>query len=97
MELDVWRVDVLQATIEHRSPPQGQAFRRPPLRSGLLKAWPCGGRILSLQEGGRPSLILFPQQSHFVPAPTAQNRLPNRILQNRVDSIEPNPSSTRIA
>ena len=22
--------------------PQGQAFRRPPLRSGLLKAWPCG-------------------------------------------------------
>src|SRR6267142_4791208 len=55
-----------------RRRPQGQAFRRPPLRSGLLKAWPCGRRIPALLEGTAPvsfcspsSLILFPPQQHI--------------------------------
>ena len=33
-----------------RARPQGHAFRQPPLRSGLLKAWPCGRKIPALQE-----------------------------------------------
>lgn len=56
--------------LNHRARPQGHAFRRPPLRSGLLKAWPCGrkipthlGRIISQSHFVPPgSLILFPPQ-----------------------------------
>ena len=52
-----------EEAIEPRSCPQCQAFRRPPLRSGLLKAWHCGQKI-------HPLLEHQPTQSHFVPALT---------------------------
>jgi hypothetical protein len=42
-----------------RARPQGEAFRRPPLRSGLLKASPCGRNISPSRHGQI--------QSHFVP------------------------------
>lgn len=53
-----------------RARPQGDAFRQPPLRSGLLTASPCGrkmptlrGRVISQSHFVPPgSLILFPPQ-----------------------------------
>jgi hypothetical protein len=36
--------------LNHRTRPQGHAFRQPPLRSGLLKAWPCGRKSPTLWE-----------------------------------------------
>ena len=55
-----------------RTHPQGQAFRRPPLRSGLLKAWPCGRRFPPFSEGTISVSFCSPRQSHFVPAPTVK-------------------------
>jgi hypothetical protein len=34
------------------------------------KSGPAGGKFLPSARAQHPSLILFPQQSHFVPAPT---------------------------
>ena len=53
-----------------RRRPQSQAFRRPPLRSGLLKAWPCGRRIPALLRGQAT-------QSHFVPPAVSFCSRPN--------------------
>ncbi len=60
--------------LNHRARPQCQAFRRPPLRSGLLKAWHCGRRFLPFRDRLISVSFCSPGQSHFVPAPTSCRR-----------------------
>ena len=63
-----------------RTRPQGQAFRRPPLRSGLLKAWHCGRRFLPFPGQANLSLIMFPRTVSFCSRPNMKFKVQTRMF-----------------